>query len=322
MQLSEKPGSWRLLMNFKIRRLLIAVTDDTARRVVDRAAQLVGSSKARVELFSVVRPPPRVLGMTRIDDPLIARSMVEAKRQQLEKLARQLRDKGVDVTSTVVAHASVVDAIVRRAKQSKADIVAIEAHQHTILARLFLSQNDYDLIRHCPVPLLIVKGGKSKPSAPILAALDPWHSIRNPQVLDDAIALAGRGIAVSLGTTLLSVHVYSPLMGFAADSAFAPMAIPISLPAEKQHAADIRRAFAKVNARYRIDKARSHLRMGDPAFILPALAKSLKIQMLVMGAISRSAVGRLLIGSTAERVLDAMPCDVLIVKPMRRRVSR
>jgi universal stress protein E len=44
--------------------------------------------------------------------------------------------------------------------------------------------------------------------------------------------------------------------------------------------------------------------------------------MLVMGAISRSAVGRLLIGSTAERVLDALPCDVLIVKPGHRRASR
>jgi universal stress protein E len=111
-------------------------------------------------------------------------------------------------------------------------------------------------------------------------------------------------------------------MGFAADSAFAPVAIPISVPAEKQHAAKIRGSFAKVNAQYRIDKARSHLRMGDPAFILPALAKSLKAQMLVMGAISRSAVGRLFIGSTAERVLDGLPCDVLIVKPTRRRVQR
>lgn len=54
-------------------------------------------------------------------------------------------------------------------------------------------------------------------------------------------------------------------MGFAADSAFAPVAIPISLPAEKQHAAEIRRSFAKVNAQYQIDKARSHLRMGDRA---------------------------------------------------------
>jgi universal stress protein E len=202
-------------VKFKIRRVLIAVTDGAARKVVDRAAQLAGSSKARVELFSVVRPPSPVLGMTRIDDPQTTRSLVEAKHRQLEKLARRLRDKGIAVTSTVAPHASVVDAIVRRAKQSKADLVAIEAHKHSLLARLFLSQNDYDLIRHCPVPLLIVKGGKVKPTAPILAALDPWHSIRKPQALDDLIAAVGHGVAESLHTMLHSVHVYSPLMGFA-----------------------------------------------------------------------------------------------------------
>ena len=308
-------------MKFKIRRVLIAVADGKATKVVDRAARLVGSSKARVELFSVVRPPPPVLGMTRVDDPRVTRALVEARQRQLEKLARRLRGKGIAVSSKVAAHASVVDAIVRRAKQSKADLVAIEAHKHPLLARLFLSQHDYDLIRHCPVPLLIVKGGKVKRTAPILAALDPWHSIRQPQALDDLIALAGHGVAESLGTTLHSVHAYLPLMGFAIDSPFAPVAIPISLPAERQHAADIRRIFAKVNSRYRISRRHSHLRMGDPAFILPATAKSLKAQVLVMGAISRSAIGRLLIGSTAERVLDVLPCDVLIVKPGRR-VSR
>jgi universal stress protein E len=34
-----------------------------------------------------------------------------------------------------------------------------------------------------------------------------------------------------------------------------------------------------------------------------------------MGAVSRSALRRLLIGNTAERVLDELGCDVLIVKP-------
>jgi len=34
-----------------------------------------------------------------------------------------------------------------------------------------------------------------------------------------------------------------------------------------------------------------------------------------MGAVSRSALARLLIGNTAERVLDKLSCDVLIVKP-------
>jgi len=36
-----------------------------------------------------------------------------------------------------------------------------------------------------------------------------------------------------------------------------------------------------------------------------------------MGAISRSGLKRLLIGNTAERVLEHLPCDLLIVKPAR-----
>ena len=48
---------------------------------------------------------------------------------------------------------------------------------------------------------------------------------------------------------------------------------------------------------------------------LRALTKRLRASLVVMGAISRSGIQRLLIGNTAERVLDDMPCDVLIVKP-------
>jgi universal stress protein E len=302
-------------MKFKIRRALIAVADGSARKVVDRAAQLAAKSKAHIELFSVVRPPSPVLGMTRVDDPTITRAMIEDKGRQLERLAARLRDKGVKTTCTVAVNASVIDAIVRQVKESKSDVVAIEAHKHNLLARLFLSQHDYDLIRHCPVPLLIVKGGKNRRAAPILAALDPWHSIRRPEDLDGTIVSAGRGLAEALGTTLHSVHAYPPVVGFSYESTFAPVAIPISMPNEKNYVAGMRRGFAKVNAKLGIDKHRVHLRMGDPAFVLPSLAKGLKAQILVMGAISRSALGRLLIGNTAERVLDSLPCDILIVKP-------
>jgi hypothetical protein len=34
-----------------------------------------------------------------------------------------------------------------------------------------------------------------------------------------------------------------------------------------------------------------------------------------MGAVSRSALKRLFIGSTAEKVIDALTCDVCVVKP-------
>ena len=40
---------WRGLMKSKVRRVLIVVTDGSARKVVDRAAQIVDSSKAQIE---------------------------------------------------------------------------------------------------------------------------------------------------------------------------------------------------------------------------------------------------------------------------------
>jgi hypothetical protein len=39
--------------------------------------------------------------------------------------------------------------------------------------------------------------------------------------------------------------------------------------------------------------------------------------MVVMGAMSRSGLKRVFIGNTAERVLNDLPCDVLVVKPPR-----
>jgi universal stress protein E len=53
--------------------------------------------------------------------------------------------------------------------------------------------------------------------------------------------------------------------------------------------------------------------------VLQVLARSLSADVLVMGAVSRSRLQELFVGTTAERVLDRLPCDVLIVKPAELR---
>ena len=54
---------------------------------------------------------------------------------------------------------------------------------------------------------------------------------------------------------------------------------------------------------------------GTAREALPAAARALRADLVVMGALSRSGLKRLFIGNTAEAVLDALPCDVLVVKP-------
>ena len=45
------------------------------------------------------------------------------------------------------------------------------------------------------------------------------------------------------------------------------------------------------------------------------MARELGAGILVMGAVSRSGLKRVFIGNTAERILESLPCDVLVIKP-------
>lgn len=53
----------------------------------------------------------------------------------------------------------------------------------------------------------------------------------------------------------------------------------------------------------------------DPAVALLEVAAEVDARLLVIGLRHRTAVGKLLLGSTAQRVLLDAPCPVLAVKP-------
>ena len=66
---------------------------------------------------------------------------------------------------------------------------------------------------------------------------------------------------------------------------------------------------------YKLGAERIHLEVGGPGQVLPHAAEKLHADVLTMGAIARSGLKRVFIGSTAEDVLERLPCDALIVKP-------
>jgi len=56
------------------------------------------------------------------------------------------------------------------------------------------------------------------------------------------------------------------------------------------------------------------LHMGDPKTEILAAANAFNADLIVMGSNNRSAINRLLIGSTARGVLNRTPCDVMICR--------
>ena len=65
----------------------------------------------------------------------------------------------------------------------------------------------------------------------------------------------------------------------------------------------------------RIGRTRRHLVSAHPMNAIPALARTIHSDIVVLGAVSRTGFKRLLIGNTAERIIDDLTCDVLVVKP-------
>jgi universal stress protein E len=100
----------------------------------------------------------------------------------------------------------------------------------------------------------------------------------------------------------------TPFIGVTAD-----MITQIVSSTERQARKDLDRALDRA----RIPRGRRHLVKGAPSEAIPRTARALRAHIAVMGAISRSALKRIVIGNTAERVLGELPCDVLVVKPAR-----
>lgn len=59
----------------------------------------------------------------------------------------------------------------------------------------------------------------------------------------------------------------------------------------------------------------AELHRGEPEDVIPEFVVAEGIDLVVMGSVARRGIPGFLIGNTAERVLDRLPCSVLVVKP-------
>jgi nucleotide-binding universal stress UspA family protein len=73
--------------------------------------------------------------------------------------------------------------------------------------------------------------------------------------------------------------------------------------------------FNDLAPRAGVPARRRHLRMGETTSQMAGVTRRIRAAIIVMGAVSRSALSRAFIGNTAESALDALNCDVLVVKP-------
>jgi universal stress protein A len=64
-------------------------------------------------------------------------------------------------------------------------------------------------------------------------------------------------------------------------------------------------------------KVQPYLRVGFPFDEIVQMANHFDVDLIIIGSHGRSGISRLLVGSTAERVVEHAQCPVLVVKGTR-----
>jgi len=286
--------------------------------VMSKVAQLAGGLDAEVDLFhcifdSGVNRPGR-FGTRGAQEDI--HEFVDRRREQLERNAQQLRARGVPVRTSVRWDYPTHEAIVRQVLRRKPSLLVAQATRKGRVARLVLTRTDYKLIETCPCPLLLIKNDRPYSDAVIIAAVDPGQSHEKPATLDDDILDEASAVRAALRGKLQVFHAGAPLeeaVRANRDLRNVPDAV-----SDEVYAAYRNRIEAQVFSlarRHRIPEEFVQVLEGDAAELLPGIAQRESAGIVVLGATSRSRLGRAVIGHTAERALDALDCDVLVVKP-------
>ncbi len=300
------------------RRILVIVdpTSD-AQPAVERAVWLAKRLGATVVLF-ICDYDQHLAGERFYDSDTLQtarEAVIDGHLRRLEELATGIEKRGVTLSVDARWDHPLDEGIDRKVLEVKPYVVVKDTHYHSAMKRSIFSNTDWNLIRNCPAPLLLVKPRPISDKPCVLAAVDPVHAHDKPAELDHRILSRAEGLSLGVDGQLHVLHAFDPTPAIAA--ATTTMMSPISAPVrevteafEQQH----RKALDDLLEEHPLNTFELHVHQGAPQLLLVALAEHIEADFVVMGAVSRSGLRRAFIGSTAERVLDQLPCDLLIVK--------
>ena len=242
--------------------------------------------------------------------------IIKEEKHDLEQIVASIRQAGVQVSSKVLSGSPFVE-IIREVLRGGYDLVMITAESRGGLKEALFGRTTMHLMRKCPCPVWVMNPVQPKHYSHILAAVDPnpFYEQRNAlniQILDLATSLARREHC-----KLLVIHTYTSTLESHVQSG------RISVPKSKLDALGRelrdtrRRSLLELLQLYDLEnlKHQVYLLKGEAGILIPALAAARKVELIVMGTLSRSGVAGFFIGNTAEKVLRQVDCSVLTVKP-------
>ncbi len=305
--------------------LLIADGGCWRETAFQKALSLAQHNQADLTLIHTV-DFPQVSGLLG-DTPYkkLKNALIEERENDLDGVIRQAA-KGMNITRKII-EGSMFPGIIREVQRQKYDLVIKCAEENSGLYAKVFGSSDMHLLRKCPCPVWIMKTGDKGRYQRILAAVDVERIEENEQSsgLNRQILELASSLALSEFAELHIVHAWTawgesllntPRFSLADDE-------EVTDWVEQQRLVDAEKVQQLLQSLDEIlgpktreyIKPQMHTIKGEPHRVIPQVAKEIGADLVVMGTVARTGIPGLIMGNTAETILNRIYCSVLAVKP-------
>ncbi len=244
---------------------------------------------------------------------------LNSKKRWMETYLESAIQEDVEADIDIVWAKPVYEAINKKAEDY--DLIIKSTHHHPTINKIFFTPNDWQLLKTCTKPLILAKSESRNRYTNIMAAIDPSNRHHHAKELDPNILRTTREIASSTDAIAHAVHCYDPIayqlwtdIGIGMGAGMGPADFTMGQDNYDQYIDQLKKVneeqFTAAIDEVNFPKEHLHLEEGYPESILPSLVKDYAIDLLVMGTSYHSG----LIGSTIEKILDDVNCDVMAVR--------
>jgi len=305
--------------------LLIADTGTDQQAALERAIALAKNNQAALTVCAVVDAVPTELQMaiTAITPAEVCEIAVSEKRDRLEDIVSNVTGEGVSIRTKVLVGKPFIE-IIRQVSGNNHDLVIKGAEGPAVLRDMLFGSTDMHLMRKCPCPVWVIKSTEHRQYRRIMAAVDQDPEDAVKDVLNRQILEMSTSLALAEFSELHIVHAWR-LFGesvFRSPRSSTSDAEVDAMLAEE--ASQRRRWLEQLVHSYgaKADKdavdyvdPQLHVITGDAKYIVPAAARDLDVDLIVMGTVARVGIPGFFMGNTAESILNQIDCSVLTIKP-------
>jgi len=304
---------------------ILVIIDQNERKQpgLARALQMQHAAETEITLFTNVYDSS--IESSFILDPhnldAVKRSLIDYQTKKLTQLSINNEVANVTFEQKVVWQESAYISDLTMVDDYQPDLVIKSCRPDNSLNLWLFNSSCSQLLKACPCPILFVKNEFLNTNGTVIAAVDPGHKLSQTSQLDSNVLHAGLTMSSSLHIPLHACHCFDPsywdvfLQAVKSADIWTDV-FPANPDADNQHVlTELKehhyQMFTDTCTELVPHAENRHFINGSVEDEIPELASKLRASVVVLGTTYRTG----LLGSSAEKILENVEIDLLVVKP-------